>query len=141
MMTVTVPDVMRHVRNHFPTGRIQESWQLSGGRLTPSFFLPGEWIAVTGPDAPCGIYCLDENGCIPGAADAQWEGAIVLMNPPEDFLRLCDEIAAWVQRHPDPAATSERLGEYSRSSSGDGWTQVFASALAPYRRMYTEVNA
>ena len=141
MMTVTIPDVMRHVRNHFPTGRIQERWQLSNGHLSPARFLPGEWIAISGPDGPRGVYQLDEHGCIPGVPDAQWEGAILLLAPPEDFLRLCGEIARWVQRHPDPAATSERFGEYSRSSSGDAWTKVFANALAPYRHMYAEVNA
>lgn len=139
-MTVTIPDVMRHVRNHFPTGSIHESWEISGGRLSPGFFLPSEWIAVTGPGAPAGVYQLDENGCLPGVPDTQWEGEILLLSPPEDFLRLCDEIAAWVQQHPDPAAASERFGEYQRSSSGDSWTQVFSAALTPYRHMYEEVS-
>ncbi|MBQ7850199.1 MAG: hypothetical protein IJ343_10785 [Clostridia bacterium] len=139
-MNVTVPDVMRHVRNHFTTGSLKERWELSGGRLTPALFLPGEWIAVTGPDAPGGVYQLDETGAIPGAADAHWEGTILLLQPPEDFLRLCGEIDAWARQHPDPAARSERFGEYSRSSSGDSWTTVFADALAPYRRMYPEVK-
>lgn len=139
-MNVTIPDVMRHVRNHFVSSRIDHSWQVAGGRLLPeTYFRPGEWIAIL--DGPArGVWQLDENGAIPGAGDAVWAGRICLLEPPEGFLRLCGEIARWCAAHPDPAMTSERFGEYSRSQTGGGWTRVFASSLAPYTRMYTEVN-
>ena len=139
-MNVTIPDVMRHVRNHFVTSRIDWSWRLSGGLLLPeTSFRPGEWIAIL--DGPVrGVWQLDETGAIPGAADAAWEGRICLLEPPAGFLRLCGEIAEWAAKHADPTLISERFGEYSRSHASGDWTQVFASALAPYTRMYTEVN-
>lgn len=139
-MTVTIPDVMRHVRNHFPSAGFHEKWQLRAGLLTPETFLPGEWIAITSQDAPQGVYQLDENGTLPGLADHAWEGNILLLEPPESFLRLCREIASWAQAHPDPAVTSERFGDYSRASSGESWTKVFAPQLAAFTHMYQEVN-
>lgn len=140
-MTISVSDVMRRVRNHFITGSMEGSWQLSGGRLLPAGrFMPGEWIAITGPDAPAGVWQLDEDGSLPDAADAAWTGTICRLSPPEDFLRLCREIAQWAERNPDPALRSERFGAYSRTQHSGDWGQIFASALAPYVRMYPEVN-
>ena len=140
-MTVTIPDVMRHVRNHFVSARIDESWWVADGVLLPEgLFGPGEWIAIA--DGPlCGVHQLDEYGGIPGAKDVAWEGRICLLTPPAGFLRLCCEIDAWAKAHPDPAMTSERFGEYSRTQAHTDWTQAFAPSLAPYQRMYTEVDA
>ena len=139
-MNVTIPDVMRHVRNHFVAERYDGRWQIVRGELLPAkIFLPGEWIAVL--DGPVrGVWQLDENGAIPGAEDAAWAGRICLLEPSAGFLHLCGEIAAWAAKHPDPGVTSERFGEYSRSQSPGGWTAVFANRLAPYTRMYSEVG-
>ena len=139
-MTVTIPDVMRHVRNHFVSARITQSWQTIDGQLKPGELLnPGEWIAIL--DGPLsGVYQLDEFGALPGAPDASWRGCICLLNPPSSFLRLCGEIAAWAREHADPSLRSERFGEYSRTLEHRDWTQAFAAALAPFYRMYTEVN-
>ena len=67
-------------------------------------------------------------------------GCICLLSPPPSFLRLCGEIAAWAREHADPSLRSERFGEYSRTLEHRDWTQAFAAALAPFYRMYTEVN-
>lgn len=140
-MNVTVSDVMRHVRNYFVTGVLESSWRISGGSLAPqSGLCPGQWIAITGPDAPCGVYQLDELRRLPLPDDVCWQGIIHLLNPPEGFLRLCGEIADWVQAHPDPTCTGEHLGSYSRSQLAAPWQQVFAAQLRPYTRMYPEVN-
>lgn len=139
-MTVTIPDVMRHVRNHFVAECLDGSWQLQDGVLLPGDSLtPGGWIAILdGPAA--GVYQLDEYGAIPGAADAAWEGRICILTPPAGFIRLCCEIALWTKDHADPTLTGERFGEYSCTRQPTHWAQVFAPALSPYTRMYTEVN-
>lgn len=139
-MTVTMPDVMRHVRNYFVSAHIDESWQVVDGALLPEGLLnPGDWVAIL--DGPlAGVHQLDEYGGVPGAKDACWEGRICLLTPPAGFARLCCEIAAWAKAHPDPSAVSERFGEYSRTLAHTDWTQAFAPALAPYTRMYPEVN-
>lgn len=140
-MTIKVSDVMRHVRNHFIRDAITASWTHEGGALSPADKLaPGMWIAVTGEDAPCGVYQLDENGGIPDLGDASWTGVIYRLNPPADFIRLCGDISCWAAANPDPAVSSERLGEYSVSRKAVTWEEAFAPALAPYRRMYAEVK-
>ncbi|MBQ8202221.1 MAG: hypothetical protein IJZ74_10715 [Clostridia bacterium] len=139
-MIVTVSDVMRRVRNHFVTGFSDGQWVLSGGILSPAAFSPGDWIAITQAGALCGVYQLDERGMLPDCADGQWDGRIWLLSPPADFLRLCREIAQWAAKHEDPTLVSERFGQYSRSQSSPAWERVFAAALAPYTRMYTEVT-
>lgn len=140
-MTVKVSDVMRHVRNHFIIHSIHTTWQHTGGVLTPNAALqPGMWIAVTGPDAPSGVYQLDEEGGIPDLADVTWTGRVYILHPPADFIHLCGDIACWAAANPDPAITAEKLGEYSASRRAVTWQEAFAPALAPYRRMFTEVQ-
>ena len=140
-MTVKVSDVMRHVRNHFIRSARTGQWQHENGVLTPAdSFAPGMWIAVTGPEAPCGVYQLNDQGGIPDLDDVSWTGAIYLLNPPADFLRLCGDIGCWAAANPDPAVTGERLGEYSASRKGCSWQEAFSSALAPYQRMFPEVQ-
>ena len=140
-MTIKVSDVMRHVRNHFIRDAITANWTHAGGTLSPADRLsPGMWIAVTGGDAPSGVYQLDENGGIPDLGDMSWTGVIYRLNPPADFIRLCGDIACWAAANPDPAVSSDKLGEYSVSRKAVTWEEAFAPALAPYRRMYAEVK-
>lgn len=139
-MIVTVPDVMRRVRNYFLDRSIHREWLLEGGVLYPrDMVAPGTWIAIA--DGPVhGVYQLDENGAIPNLPDRQWTGTIHLLAPTPAFLRLCGEIADWADKH-DPTLTSERLGQYSHSHAPAAWESVFTAALAPYMRMYPEVKA
>lgn len=140
-MTVKVSDVMRHVHNHFINDSIHAAWQHTGGTLTPgSKLAPGMWIAITGEDAPIGVYQLDENGGIPDLGDISWTGRVYRLNPPADFIRLCGDIACWAKANPDASVTGEKLGEYSVSRQAVTWQEAFAPALAPYRRMYQEVT-
>lgn len=140
-MTVKVSDVMRHVRNHFIHSAITGEWAHEGGALTPAAgLLPGMWIAVTGEDAPCGVYQLDEKGGIPDLGDMSFQGTVYRLDPPADFIRLCGDIACWAQANPDPAVTDEKLGQYSVGRRAVTWQEAFASALHPYMRMFGEVR-
>ena len=140
-MTVKVSDVMRHVRNHFIRDAMTDTWQHTGGVLTPAEgLMPGMWIAITGEGAPWGVYQLDENGGIPDLGDLSWTGPLYRLQPPADFLRLCGDIACWAAANPDPAITGEKLGEYSHTRQAITWESAFASALAPWRCMYAEVK-
>lgn len=142
-MQVKVSDVMRHVRNYFIREAHTASWSLADGVLTPAdHFAPGQWIAIAASDAasPRGVFQLDDKGGLPGCPPQQWDGTIFRLDPPADFLRLCGEIAHWAERNPDPAAESEKLGVYSVTRRCTTWQAAFASALAPYRRMFPEVQ-
>ena len=140
-MTVKVSDVMRHVRNHFIHSAVTGEWSHQGGVLNPAQGLqPGMWIAVTGEEAPCGVYQLDEQGGIPELGNVTFQGTVYHLMPPADFLRLCGDIAVWAQANPDPSVTDEKLGAYSVSRRSVNWQEAFAPALAPYMRMFGEVK-
>lgn len=140
-MTVTIADVMRHVRNYFMVDCVSGAWGFSGGVLTPAGAIaPGTWVAFSSPFGGPGVWQLDERGAIPGAADTQWEGDIFLLNPPADFLHLCEDIASWAESHSDPAMTGERFGQYSRTLRPGAWQSAYREALAPYRHMFPEVK-
>ena len=139
-MTIKVSDVMRHVRNHFVRSAVTGTFIHLRGVLTPlTHFKPGMWVAVTGEDAPSGIYQLDENGGIPDLEDMNWTGTVYVLDPPADFLRLCGDIGIWSAAHENSPVTSEKFGEYSVTRQPMTWETAFAPALAPYRRMFTEV--
>ena len=144
-MTVTIPDIMREIRNCFPVAALDGPWEISGGVLSPADRLPDSgWIALEGFGELDGVHLLEAGRTLSGAPDGRWTGRVWLLSPPEDFLKLCRQIADWAQKQPDPSVQSESFGAYSRTSltvSGRplGWQDVFATALRPYRRMFQEV--
>lgn len=143
-MTITIPDIMREIRNCFPVAAMDGHWQIDGGKLLPPAGLEGySWVALEGA-VQSGVHPL-ENGAIPGAWDESWHGRVWLLSPPADFLALCREIIDWTEKQPVPSAHSESFGAYSRTAltaSGKPlfWQDVFASALRPYRQMFSEVR-
>ena len=144
-MTIKVSDVMRHVRNHFIQSASTGSFRQQNGTLTPEGgqsddFTPGMWIAIVSPDGPQGVFQLTEHSGLSDTADITFSGTVYVLNPPADFLRLCGDIACWAAANPDPAVSAEKLGEYSVSRRAVTWESAFALALAPYRRMFSEVR-
>ncbi|MGN0778888.1 MAG: hypothetical protein ACI4MJ_07065 [Aristaeellaceae bacterium] len=144
-MTITIPDIMREVRNCFPTAVLDGPWQITGGALSPADGLPASgWIALEGFGPLDGVHRLTD-GCITSAPDGQWTGRVWLLSPPEDFTTLCQQIITWAQQQPVPTVQSESFGAYSRTNltvSGKPlcWQDAFAAALRPYRQMFSEVR-
>ena len=136
---IHVGDVMRACRNYFQTDAIHAAWTITDGILSPSCGAKaGEWIAVSGSRLNDGVYQLDADGAIPGAADECFSGMVYRLRPPRAFLSLCEEIAAYDASHPASAVTGEKFGAYSVSLSG-GWETAFQARLSPWRRMFAEV--
>ncbi|MBQ8653976.1 MAG: hypothetical protein IJ507_03485 [Clostridia bacterium] len=144
-MTITIPDIMREIRNCFPVAVMDGFWNVSGGVLSPAHGLEGsEFVALEG-SMQDGVHVLTEDFILPGMLDESWHGRVWLLQPPADFLKLCIQIIDWGARQPDPGLHSESFGAYSRtmlSPSGGplAWQDVFASALRPYRQMFSEVR-
>lgn len=143
-MTITIPDIMREIRNYFPYAALDGCWQLDGGKLLPDSNLGNAaWVCLEGA-VQSGVHPL-ENGIIPNVWDESWTGRVWLLSPPNDFLQLCQQIIDWCSKQPAPSAQSESFGAYSRTAltvSGKPlmWQDVFASALRPYRQMFSEVQ-
>ena len=137
---IQVGDVMRACRNYFPTGFTHGAWTLTDGLLSPGCGAKGgEWIAIAGSGRSDGVYQLNEDGSVPGAADESFTGTVYLLSPPRSFLALCEEIAAHDAAHPASSVTGEKFGQYSVTCAAGGWETAFAARLSPWRRMFAEV--
>lgn len=139
-MKVSIAAVMRHVRNYFERGFIDGEFTVSGGVLTPMPRAP--YVAISGSVWHDGVFRVDQLRETP---EETFTGRVWALHPPDDFVQLCEEIAAYDEKNPAGALQSESFGEYSYTrASGQsgviGWQGVFAQRLTPYRRMFTEVG-
>jgi hypothetical protein len=146
-MSVTVCDIMRHVRNAFTVGCLPGDYALAGGHLAPGgLLLEGDWIAIRGSLRCDGVYQVGEGGCLQPSPPASetFTGAVYLLRPPADFLALCGEIIAWDAERASAGLKSERFGSYSYEAATDengvpmSWQRVFQARLVPFRKMYCE---
>ena len=153
-MAVSMGAVMRRVRNFFERERIDGTFAISGGVLEPMPDAP--YIAISGSAWHDGVWPRD---ALTGAHDAvdqlaldtgieqdeTFDGTVWGLHPPADFLAMCEEIEVYNSKNPIGAYQGESFGTYSYSrgavsSAGNGWEAAFALQLAPYRRMFSEVN-
>lgn len=144
-MGVTIATIMRHLRNFFDKGSKSGTITIKGGVVTPA--VPTPYVCIYGSDHHDGVRRVSL-GCIeyPGQ-DETFTGTLWFLNPPDDFLALVDQIAAYEEQNAPSPLLSESLGEYSytRAQGQTGgflsWQEAFAKQLEPYRRMFTEVIA
>ena len=146
-MAVSVAAVMKRCRNYFETGYMDGSFRITGNKLldvpdaryvyiSGSMFHDGVWEVCQG-------YLTGRD--VSGLGDEEFDGRVWFLNPPADFLDLCETIKVYEEKNPVGALVQERFGEYSymrnmRSGQEAGWQAVFRSALAPYCRMFSEVG-
>ena len=146
-MAVTVAAVMRQCRNYFENGYIDGTFSITSNALSGvpeahfvyisgSTFHDGVWEIVQG-------YLTGRD--VSGMNDEEFTGRVWFLNPPAEFLDLCKTISEYAEKNPVGALVQERFGEYSymrnmRSGSDTSWVGAFKAALAPYRRMYSEVS-
>ena len=100
-MAVTVADVMREVRNCFPSAVRSGEWTIAGGVLSPDdlLLLEGDWVQIRGSRRSDGVHRVGAGSVIEGAVDERFRGEVTLLKPPDGFLALCAEIADWAARN------------------------------------------
>lgn len=140
-MAVTVAAVMRQVRNYFEGEPLEGDFTITGNGLSPA--PDASWVAIRGSKHHDGVYQL-QGGVIQGAdsaTDETFSGLVYPLYPPADFLRLCEEIAAYDASNPVGALQSESFGAYSytRVNGKGDWREAYSAYLAPYRRMFPGV--
>lgn len=147
-MAVSIAAVMRRCRNYFETGYLDGAFRITGNALPE--VEGARYVYISGSHAhdgvweACGPYLTGRSAEIfPNDVD-EFDGRIWFLDPPADFLELCAEIAAYEAKNPVGALMSESFGNYSYTraalNGSVAWSDVFASQLAPYRHMYTEVK-
>lgn len=146
-MAISMERVMKRIRNYFQRGYTEGEFAITGNVLAPAPSAP--FVAIRGSAYHDGVYecCNGYLGGMPdGKQDETFTGVVWHLHPPDDFIALCEEIARYDEKNPAGAMHSETFGDYSytRGTNGSGavtaWDQAFAASLAPYRKMFTEVD-
>lgn len=149
-------EVCAEIKNYFCTkkviGRFGISkdgsiWVMSGETGTIMELSKGQYFRVIGSNCNDDVYITDDDGSSSELTyEYEFEGAVWLMSPPKDFLRLVDEIETWNAKYgaiDSPAQSpysSESFGGYSYSKgSTDGaavtWREVFRGRLNKWRKI------
>ncbi len=140
-MAVTIGSVMRHCRNYFERGLYEGAFTIQGGALVSPALSDGRYVAISGSAYNDGVHQTGTDTL----TDENFTGRVWLLSPPASFVSLSEEIAAWDEKNPTGAYTSESFGNYSytRASDGQGgaitWQSAFASRLRDYQMLTSEV--
>lgn len=140
-MADSMAAVMRRVKNYFECEKIEGTFTITGGMLEPMPEAP--YVAISGSRWHRGIFPA---GQFPDdRPDESFDGVVWGLDPPPDFLAICEQIDDYASKRAAGAPQSESFGDYSYSmgsASGGlpGAMEAFDSLLAPYRRMFTEVD-
>lgn len=144
-MTNTIAAVMRAVRNFFERDCIEGEFTISGGVVSPAVDAP--YVYISGSNFHDGVRKISASAIESDNHPSEtFTGRVWLLHPPDDFLALCERIAAYQIATPVGSMMSETLNEYSytRQSNGKGsvqtWQDAFSDELIPYRRMFTGVG-
>lgn len=143
-------ELCQELHNWFDRERHTGTFEITGGVLTASFLVPGQYYRVIGSIFNDGVHKYtgeaDED-----LKDETWDGAVWALAIPKAVINLSTEIDAWRQKYETAGSaamspfTSESFGGYSYSKSGagassstagaTGWVGVFASQLNRWRKI------
>lgn len=144
-MASTIAAVMRHLRNYFERGSIEGEITIRGGVVSPAVDAP--FVCFEGSTFHDGVWQIAGNSLVgEHNPEETFTGKMWLLYPPDAFVALCEQIREYDGKNAPGALVAETLGEYSytRATGKNGapmtWEYAFATRLAPYRRMYTEVR-
>ena len=145
-MEKVLTELCDYLNNYFWRSKRNVKLTISGGTFTVNFLQQGQYFRIVGSVFNDGVYKYPATGL----TNEEFEGSIWSMAVPQTVIDLASEIKEWQTKYGtvDSEAmspfNSESFGNYSyskssASSSADGnpnsWQAVYASRLAPYRRL------
>lgn len=144
-MEKTLYEVCEYLNNFFWRQKITSKFKIEDGAIDVPALKDGQYFRIVGSILNDGVYVYPTTDL----KDEEFEGAIWSMVVPQTIIDLASDIKAWQDKYGtvDSEAmspfNSESFGNYSyskgsASSSSDNpnsWQSVFASRLAPYRRL------
>jgi hypothetical protein len=154
-MKMMLAEICAEIKNYFCTKKVIGRFDIadrgsifvmSGDEGAVMELPDNQYFRVIGSDFNDDVYKVDGQWCVPALKEEEFKGAVWLMSPPKDFLRLVDEIEAWNAKYgaiDSPAQSpysSESFGGYSYSKgSTDGaavtWREVFRGRLNKWRKI------
>lgn len=136
-------EVMKQVRNFFPTGtHVYETFKIEDGTVQLPFLQDGQYFLIEKSVFNDGVHKYPASDL----KDETFYGCISPLAIPKDFLRLVEDIEKWQEKNADIVASpylSESFGGYSytkaTSASTEGavtsWQGYFKSRLAEWRKI------
>ena len=131
-------EVMKHIRNFFPTDISEErEFEIKDGTLSLSFVSDNRYVLIEGSTMNDGVYKYP----IEGLEDEVFEGRVTILCPPRNFIDLVSEIEAFKSSLNLGGYQSESFGgySYSRATNSSGsladWQDVYRERLNVWRKI------
>lgn len=138
-------EVMKTIHNFFevPNTVYGGGFKIEHGSIVLDFLKQGQYFRIIGSVFNDGVYCYD--GLLE-LTDEEFEGFIVPLAIPKDFLKLVADMSEWQKKNGDAVSSpyvSESFGGYSYSkgsgnAAGSGVSSVydaFKGRLKPWRKI------
>lgn len=138
-MENTITEMCQAIRNYFVVCTHSGTFEIKSGSITAPFLSPGQYFCICNSFFNDGVHLYPAHDL----RNETFTGDILVMDLPQDFLQLAEEIKAWRERYetPDGPALSpfsaESFGEYKykRGDNAASWITVFGSRLSAYRKI------
>lgn len=128
-------EVMRNVRNFFTAESVNDDFEIKDGTISLPFIC--RYVLIEGSKFNDGLHQIPLNGL----TNEEFKGRITAVNPPEDFLKLVEEIEAYQAKYENTPYVSESFGGYSyqKGTNGKGgvitWEDVFKIRLKVWKKI------
>ena len=139
-----ITELCEYLNNYFWRVKRNVKMTISNGTFEVDFLQPGQYFRIVGSLFNDGVHVYPATDL----QDEEFNGSIWSMAVPETVIDLASEIDQWRTKYENINSqamspfTAESFGNYSYSKtastnegSSNNWQTVFASRLAPYRRL------
>lgn len=131
-------EIMKSIRNFFVKESRFGRYEIKEGKISLPFLIEGDRFIIEGSkrnDERIFVYPAEN------MKDEEFEGRIVMIDPPESFLSLVAEIEEYCSTNKATPYQSESFGGYSytkaTSASGNlaSWQTAFGTRLNAWRKI------
>jgi len=134
-----INEICGSIHNYFERDFHNGTFQISSGEIALPFLKNGQYFRIVGSVFNDGVHQYG-NAVL---QDETFEGIIVSMNIPQDFLNLVAEIEEWQSKFgtADGVFQSESFGGYSyqkainANGSSKTWKDAFRGRLSQWRKL------
>ena len=144
-MERVMTELCEYLNNYFWRVKSNVHITISGGTFQDELLKEGQYFRIIGSLFNDGVHVYPATDL----QDEEFEGSIWSMAVPKTVIDLASEIKTWREKYENVNSeamspfASESFGNYSYSkqtatpgsSNPNDWKTVFASRLAPYRRL------
>lgn len=129
--------VMREVRNYFPSSYHSGTFTIEDSIISPSLLVEDQYFLIEGSAFNDGVYKYGEGELV----NETFDGHITILTPPKAFLQLVAEIESYQTKYGEVSPyTSESFGGYSytKATGSNGgsisWADAFSKRLNAWRK-------